>query len=134
MVRLGEAVRTLARDGRCGTAGDVAVDAKPVEPAEPVVSAKAVGTQAIADPTPRAIASAPTRPTWFAWHENPEDLENPDDIVIPSPAPTYVRAGRPLLSCLMLRVGRAGRALQPDLGDLGPDFGALGPPRLAAHH
>ena len=34
-----------------------------LEPAEPVVSAKAIGIDATADPTPRAIASAPTRPT-----------------------------------------------------------------------
>ena len=35
---------------------------EPVEPAEPVVSATATGTEAIADPTPNATASAPTRP------------------------------------------------------------------------
>ena len=35
---------------------------EPVEPAEPVVSATATGTEAIAEPTPNATASAPTRP------------------------------------------------------------------------
>jgi hypothetical protein len=39
----------------------------PVEPGEPVVSAKATaGMDPIAAPTPSAIASAPTRPTWRA--------------------------------------------------------------------
>jgi len=36
----------------------------PVEPAEPVVSAKAIGIDPIAEPTPNATASAPTRPTY----------------------------------------------------------------------
>ena len=35
----------------------------PVEPPEPVVSANATGTDATAEPTPNATASAPTRPT-----------------------------------------------------------------------
>jgi hypothetical protein len=35
----------------------------PAEPAEPVVSAAAIGTEATADPTPNATANAPTRPT-----------------------------------------------------------------------
>lgn len=35
----------------------------PVDPAEPVVSANAIGTDATAEPTPNATASAPTRPT-----------------------------------------------------------------------
>jgi hypothetical protein len=38
----------------------------PVEPAEPVVSAKATGTDATAEPTPNATANAPTRPTYRA--------------------------------------------------------------------
>ncbi|MGV1006500.1 MAG: hypothetical protein ACOYEV_17425, partial [Candidatus Nanopelagicales bacterium] len=38
----------------------------PVEPAEPVVSAKASGIAAKPEPTPRAMANAPTRPTYFA--------------------------------------------------------------------
>ena len=38
----------------------------PVDPAEPVVSAKATGIAATADPTPNATASAPTRPTYDA--------------------------------------------------------------------
>jgi hypothetical protein len=33
-----------------------------IEPAEPVVSAYAIGTAAIAEPMPKAMASAPTRP------------------------------------------------------------------------
>lgn len=37
--------------------------AEAVEPAEPVVSAKATGIDATAEPTPRATARAPTRPT-----------------------------------------------------------------------
>ena len=36
----------------------------PVEPAEPVVSAKAIGIDPIAEPTPNATANAPTRPTY----------------------------------------------------------------------
>lgn len=36
----------------------------PVEPAEPVVSAKATGTEPVAEPTPNATANAPTRPTY----------------------------------------------------------------------
>lgn len=40
-----------------------AVDASELDPAEPVVSAKATGIDATAEPTPRATASAPTRPT-----------------------------------------------------------------------
>jgi hypothetical protein len=38
----------------------------PVEPAEPVVSAKANGIAANPEPTPRAMANAPTRPTYLA--------------------------------------------------------------------
>ena len=41
-------------------------ESAPVDPAEPVVSAAANGIDAIADPTPRATASAPTRPTYRA--------------------------------------------------------------------
>ena len=43
---------------------DSALD--PVEPADPVVSANAAGTSTIADPTPNATASAPTRPIYRA--------------------------------------------------------------------
>ncbi len=39
----------------------------PVEPAEPVVSAKAIGIDPIAEPTPNATANAPTRPTYREW-------------------------------------------------------------------
>jgi hypothetical protein len=34
-----------------------------LDPAEPVVSANAIGIAATADPTPNATANAPTRPT-----------------------------------------------------------------------
>lgn len=54
-------------DRREGTAGLVDVeesaDPEPTEPAEPVVSANAIGIAARAEPTPKATASAPTRPT-----------------------------------------------------------------------
>jgi hypothetical protein len=39
---------------------------EPVDPAEPVVSAAANGIAATAEPTPRATARAPTRPTYRA--------------------------------------------------------------------
>ena len=42
---------------------DDADEASVLEPAEPAVSAKATGIDATAEPTPRAMASAPTRPT-----------------------------------------------------------------------
>ena len=42
---------------------DAADDPSAVDPGEPVVSAAAIGTDAIAEPTPKATASAPTRPT-----------------------------------------------------------------------
>ncbi|MBU3749951.1 MAG: hypothetical protein FGM52_05780 [Mycobacterium sp.] len=35
---------------------------EPVDPPEPVLSAKATGTDTTAEPTPRATAKAPTRP------------------------------------------------------------------------
>ena len=41
-------------------------DSEPVDPAEPVVSANANGIAASPDPTPRATANAPTRPTYLA--------------------------------------------------------------------
>ena len=46
-------------------ADDEAVDesVEPAEPADPVVSANATGTDATAEPTPNATANAPTRPT-----------------------------------------------------------------------
>jgi hypothetical protein len=34
-----------------------------LDPAEPVVSANAIGIDATAEPTPNATANAPTRPT-----------------------------------------------------------------------
>ena len=39
----------------------------PDDPAEPVVSANATGTDATAEPTPNATANAPTRPTNRAY-------------------------------------------------------------------
>jgi hypothetical protein len=68
----GAAPRSTRRDG---TRALVDVDAAPdpdsaaldpVDPAEPVVSAAANGIAATAEPTPRATASAPTRPTYRA--------------------------------------------------------------------
>ena len=38
-------------------------DPEPVDPAEPVVSAAATANGATAEPTPRATANTPTRPT-----------------------------------------------------------------------
>jgi len=58
-----------ARDDDCAVGDDdesdgevEVVDPEPLEPAEPVVSAKANGIDATAAPTPRATAKAPTRP------------------------------------------------------------------------
>jgi hypothetical protein len=42
---------------------DAVDEASALDPAEPVVSAKATGIDATAEPTPRAMARAPTRPT-----------------------------------------------------------------------
>jgi hypothetical protein len=42
------------------------VELDPAEPADPVVSANATGTDATAEPTPNATANAPTRPTYVA--------------------------------------------------------------------
>ncbi len=42
---------------------DGAFEDVPCEPTEPVVSAKAIGAEAIIVPTPNATASAPNRPT-----------------------------------------------------------------------
>ena len=42
------------------------VELDPAEPADPVVSANATGTDATAEPTPNATANAPTRPTYRA--------------------------------------------------------------------
>ncbi|MFM9032701.1 MAG: hypothetical protein ACKOQ4_00125 [Mycobacterium sp.] len=45
---------------------DDAVESEPVDPPDPVVSANAAGIAATAEPTPRATAKAPTRPTYRA--------------------------------------------------------------------
>jgi hypothetical protein len=61
-------VRAAPREGADDVDADDADDAseEPVDPPEPVVSAKATGTDATAAPTPRATANAPTRPTYRA--------------------------------------------------------------------
>jgi hypothetical protein len=51
----------VAGEGRDGPASEEALD-----PADPLVSAKATGIEAIPAPTPSAKASAPTRPTYRA--------------------------------------------------------------------
>jgi len=56
---------TAPRAGpRAGTFVEAASDAlEPDAPAEPVVSATAIGIAAVAQPIPSATANAPTRPT-----------------------------------------------------------------------
>jgi len=46
-----------------GAESDAAEDSEELEPADPVVSANAIGTDATAEPTPNATANTPTRPT-----------------------------------------------------------------------
>jgi hypothetical protein len=53
----------LGEDFDAASDDDASAELDPVEPADPVVSANATGTDATADPTPNATASAPTRPT-----------------------------------------------------------------------
>ena len=53
-----------------GAADFSVLDPDPVGPVESLVSAKATGIEAIAEPIPKATASAPTRPT-----QRPEDIE-----------------------------------------------------------
>jgi hypothetical protein len=73
---LGTAPRPARRDG---TLAFVDVDARasavpdPVDPADPVVSANAIGIAATAEPIPRAAANAPTRPT---YRENPLSVDS----------------------------------------------------------
>jgi len=55
--------RAAPREGRAVDVCDGESALAPEEPAEPVVSARATGTDAIAEPTPSATANAPTRPT-----------------------------------------------------------------------
>ena len=60
------------RDGVLGEVADTDGEsdtAEPVDPTEPDVSANANGTDAIAEPTPRATANAPTRPTYREYPE-----------------------------------------------------------------
>jgi len=68
-LRVGDGDVPRARDDDCavGDDGEVdgevdVVDPEPLEPADPAVSAKAIGIDATAAPTPRATAKAPTRP------------------------------------------------------------------------
>jgi len=68
-LRVGDGDVPRARDDDCAVGDDEEVDGEvdvvdpePLEPAEPVVSAKAIGIDATAAPTPRATAKAPTRP------------------------------------------------------------------------
>lgn len=56
----------------------------PAEPAEPVVSAYAIGIDTRADPTPSATAKAPTNPTY-------EELAEVADSFIARPGLRYVR-------------------------------------------
>lgn len=56
-------LRGLDRAGLLVEVFDDAAESEPVDPAEPVVSAKAAGAEASAEPTPSATASAPTGPT-----------------------------------------------------------------------
>ncbi|MGB6106566.1 MAG: hypothetical protein WBF86_01895, partial [Mycobacterium sp.] len=57
-------VRVLTRlSGRDDAESLAAEEPDPVDPPDPVVSANATGTAAIAEPTPNATANAPTRPT-----------------------------------------------------------------------
>ena len=59
--------RAAPREGTDADAEDAdEASEEPAEPAEPVVSANATGTDATAEPTPNATASAPTRPTYAA--------------------------------------------------------------------
>ena len=58
-----EEPRAVDRAGLVVVVFEDAVESEPVDPAEPVVSAKAAGAEASAEPTPSATASAPTRPT-----------------------------------------------------------------------
>lgn len=53
-------------DEPAGADVDESEEPEPAEPAEPVVSANASGIAARPEPTPRATANAPTRPTYFA--------------------------------------------------------------------
>ena len=59
--RDGEVARVDGPDVEAPADGASAFE--PVDPPEPVVSAKATGTDGTAKPTPSATASAPTRPT-----------------------------------------------------------------------
>jgi hypothetical protein len=61
----GRVVRAPERDDDFVPLDDDVVDASepPAEPADPVLSANAAGIDTTAAPTPRATASAPTRPT-----------------------------------------------------------------------
>ena len=55
--------RDVPADGDVFEPSDGADEFAPVEPSDPVMSADATGIDATAQPTPRATANAPTRPT-----------------------------------------------------------------------
>jgi hypothetical protein len=59
----GVPARAAPRVRAAGASDSDDVDSSGVDPGAPVVSAAAIGTDAIAEPTPNATASAPTRPT-----------------------------------------------------------------------
>lgn len=66
LVRPGRRVGALARVEELFEAEPSDGEPEPADPPEPVVSAKAIGIAARPDPTPRATARAPTRPTYKA--------------------------------------------------------------------
>jgi hypothetical protein len=55
--------RPSARDEELAEPDEAESEFDPVDPPDPVVSAKATGIAPAAEPTPRISASAPTRPT-----------------------------------------------------------------------
>jgi hypothetical protein len=61
----------------------------PDDPPDPVVSANATGTDATAEPTPRATANAPTRPT------NGAKLDDPTSVAITARRPYSIARTRP---------------------------------------
>lgn len=60
-VRAGEVLREDDEED-----DDESAELDPLDPAEPVVSANAIGSEPRPEPTPKATASAPTRPTYRA--------------------------------------------------------------------
>ena len=81
---------------------DESGEPEPLDPAEPEVSASANGIAEKPDPTPRATASAPTRPTYLAW---------------PDFAAAGTRRSRPMLRTFTGR-GCATTELDSDVGTI----------------